>query len=71
MLDAFIIEKIKREREESREAPGLRITPPAPDPQRPLPPPSEGREDSPQRGVVEIDFNLDSNAEPENVGFYI
>ena len=71
MLDAFIIEKIKRESEESREAPGLRITPPEPDPQRPLPPPSEGRDESPQRGVVEIDFNLDGQIETENVGFFI
>ena len=71
MLDAFIIEKIKRESEESREAPGLRITPPKPDPQRPLPPPTEGREEGQQRGVVDIDFNLDGQIDTNNVGFYI
>lgn len=58
MLDAFIIEKIRREREENRESPRLQITPPKPDPRRPLPPNADKREEKGRRGVVEIDFNL-------------
>jgi hypothetical protein len=58
MLDAFIIEKIRREREENRESPRLQITPPEPDPRQPLPPNADRREEKGRRGVVEIDFNL-------------
>ena len=71
MLDAFIIEKIKREQEEAREAPRLRITPPDPLPQRPRPPGSEKREENGNRGVVEIDFNLDASIPADNVTYTI
>ena len=71
MLDAFIIEKIKREQEEAREAPRLQNTPPDPLPRRPLPPGSEKREENGNRGVVEIDFNLDRSVPADNVTFTI
>ncbi len=71
MLDAFIIEKIKREQEEAREAPRLRITPPEPLPQRRRPPGSDKREENGNRGVVEIDFNLDASVPRDNVSFTI
>tara|TARA_B100000700_G_C14421591_1_gene568397 strand:- start:274 stop:489 length:216 start_codon:yes stop_codon:yes gene_type:complete len=71
MLDAFIIEKIKKDREESREAPRLRITPPEPTSQNPIPGSADNRDDSTQRGVVEIDFNLDNGIESDHIDFKI
>ena len=71
MLDAFIIEKIKREREEAQESPRLRITPPEPDPRRPLPRGNDSRDDNTQRGVVEIDFNLQSELSDDLVDFKV
>jgi len=58
MLDAFIIERIKRERDENRESPRLQINPPERDPRQPPPSNTDRREDKSRRGVVEIDFNL-------------
>jgi len=71
MLDAFIIEKIKRDRDEDCEAPRLRITPPEPDPRSPVPSNSDRRDEKGQRGVVEIDFNLDNVVGHDNVDFEI
>jgi hypothetical protein len=71
MLDAFIIEKIKRERDQDREAPRLRITPPEPKPHSPLPSNSDRREEKGPRGVVEIDFNLDSEVDTTHINFTI
>jgi hypothetical protein len=58
MLDAFIIEKIRRERDENRESPRLQINPPDLDPRQPPPSNTDRREEKGRRGVVEIDFNL-------------
>ncbi len=71
MLDAFIIEKIKREQEEAREAPRLRITPPEPIPRRPGPPGADKRDEGTNRGVVEIDFNLQSSLPSNDVDYVI
>ena len=46
MLDAFIIEKIKSESKRRVERPQAPDHSTRPDPQRPLPPPSEGRDEN-------------------------
>jgi|GEM_PF-1651302 len=71
MLDAFIIEKIQKDRDETREAPRLRITPPEPASRGPIPGSAENRDDNTQRGVVEIDFNLNNAIESDHVDFKI
>ena len=71
MLDAFIIEKIKREQEEAHNAPALRITPPDPIPNRPLPRGPENREEGTKRGVVEIDFNLDTSVQSNDINYSV
>ncbi len=57
MLDAFIIEEIKRrerEREErDSERPAIHIPPP-----EPSRPPHQSEEDKPSRGVVIIDYSV-------------
>ena len=61
MLDAYIIERIRREQERARESqrPALRIPAPEPydprDDARPAPPP---RDDGERRGSVIIDYRI-------------
>ena len=59
MLDAFIIEEIKR-REQEREQHRPRLDIPLPDPTRPHRQNDTSREEdeSPQRGVVIIDYSV-------------
>jgi hypothetical protein len=57
MLDAFIIEEIKkREREQDGQRPRIELPLPEPRPQRQ----NEGREDDeqPERGVIIIDYSV-------------
>jgi hypothetical protein len=57
MLDAFIIEEIKkREREQENQRPRIELPLPEPRPQRQ----NEGREDDeqPERGVIIIDYSV-------------
>ena len=57
MLDAFIIEEIKkREREQDNQRPRIELPLPEPKPQRQ----NEGREDDeqPERGVIIIDYSV-------------
>jgi hypothetical protein len=57
MLDAFIIEEIKkREREQDTQRPRIELPLPEPRPQRQ----NEGREDDeqPERGVIIIDYSV-------------
>ncbi len=55
MLDAYIIEKIKREQERDRaERQPARIERPSPPQRRPQAPPEDGEESN--RGVVIIEF---------------
>jgi hypothetical protein len=57
MLDAFIIEEIKkREREQDSQRPRIELPLPEPRPQRQ----NEGREDDeqPERGVIIIDYSV-------------
>jgi hypothetical protein len=59
LLDAFIIEEIRR-REEERENHRQRPQLPIPEPSRPLPSrdvPAED-DDAPQRGVIIIDYSV-------------
>jgi hypothetical protein len=60
MLDAFIIEKIRREREQPATGQPLRIGVPHPDLEElPGGPPPQESDQAPQRGVVEIDIDCD------------
>jgi hypothetical protein len=57
MLDAYVIEEIKR-RDSHRgrdERPSIQI--PVPDPQAPEPPPAERERERPERGVIIIDLD--------------
>ena len=63
MLDAFIIEEIKkREREHDNQRPRIDVPLPEPSPQRQ----NERREedDTPQRGVVIIDYSVPADSIP-------
>lgn len=63
MLDAFIIEEIKkREREHENQRPRIDVPLPEPSPQRQ----NERREedDTPQRGVVIIDYSVPADSIP-------
>lgn len=56
MLDAFIIDRIRRDRERARREERVPLRP-----ERPMPPPPERerpRDDRPDTGSVEIDFHL-------------
>jgi hypothetical protein len=57
MLDAYIIEEIKRREEERQrresERPTVQIPPPEPDRL-----PQQSEEDKPQRGVIIIDYSV-------------
>ena len=60
MLDAYIIDRIRRERDRDREEGAfvpLRIEPPPTAPTR-VPPPEARRDDENERGSVVIDFTL-------------
>ena len=60
MLDAFIIEKIRREREQPATGQPLRIGVPHPDLEELPGGPTPGESDpAPERGVVEIDIDCD------------
>lgn len=64
MLDAYIIDRIRRERDREREEGSfvpLRIEPPPPFPPRTAPaepPPADERDQENERGSVIIDFSL-------------
>ena len=63
MLDAFIIEEIRRrEREQENQRPRLDLPLPEPSPQRQ----NDRREDeeAPQRGVVIIDYSVPADSIP-------
>jgi hypothetical protein len=58
MLDAFIIEEIRR-REQERDSHGSRPQLPVPEPSRPAQQNEQHEEDdAPQRGVVIIDYTI-------------
>jgi hypothetical protein len=57
LLDAFIIEEIKR-REQEHDSHRPRPQLPIPEPSRPLPSEHSEEDDQPQRGVVIIDYTI-------------
>ena len=57
MLDAFIIEEIRR-REQEREAPRPRLDLPIPEPRPQRQIDSADNDETPQRGVVIIDYSV-------------
>lgn len=58
MLDAYIIERIRREKEDPSKRGVQRAQIEAPRPERRPPPPSQEEEPVRERGVVIIDFNI-------------
>lgn len=59
MLDAFIIEEIRR-REQERDAPRPRLELPIPEPRPRRQNDRSEEEDAPQRGVIIIDYSVPS-----------